>query len=519
LFVLADRTTPLGVEDVERLATSAYLICRDLDSQEFLERAYHARVREGSLSAAARCAFWLGLTLLFRSEIGQANGWLARGQRLVEGCDCAEHGYLLLPVAEQHLHERNSQAAFAAASTAVEIGSRFDDADLNACARHLQGRALIQQEQVQRGLELLDEAMIAASGGELSPIVTGLIYCSVIDACQHVFALSRAREWTFALTRWCQEQPELLAFSGTCLVHRAEIMQFQGAWVEAMTEACRACERFSQAGKQKPPGAAFYQQGEIHRLRGEFRAAEEAYRNASRLGSEPQPGLALLRLAQGQTDAACAAVRRVLSAATDPLHRAKLLPACAEIALAVGDVSEARGASAELDEIAGRYATDVLRAIATHVRGAVELADGRTHVGLSCLRQAFELWQQSDAPYESARVRLLIALACEELGDAESAELEFDSARLIFEQLGAAPDIAHLNWLRNRAKHPTRHVLTPRELQVLRRIAAGKTNKAIATELSISERTVDRHVSNILTKLGVASRAAATAHAYTHSLL
>ena len=519
LLWLADQTAPLGVEDLERLATSAYLIGRDLDFQRFLDRAYHANVQKSDQPRAARCAFWLGLTLLFRGETGQGNGWLARAQRLVEGRDCVEQGYLLLPVAELHIRERNDEAALVAASAAVEIGNRFGDADLTACALHLLGRAVIQQGEVQHGLGLFDEAMIAVSGGELSPIVTGLIYCSVIDACQQIFALSRAREWTLALTRWCEQQQEMLAFTGTCIVRRAEIMQFRGAWVEAMAEACYACERVSQAGERKPPAAAFYRQGEIHRLRGEIQAAEEAYRNASRLGSEPQPGLALLRLAQGRIDTADAAIRRILSAATDPLHRAKLLPAYIEIALVAGDVQEARNASAELDEIARRYATDVLRAMAAHARGAVELAEGRAQFALNTLREAFELWQQAEAPYDTAKVRLLIALACRELADVESAELEFDSARALFERLGAKPDLARLDLLRSHAKQTNQFGLTPRELQVLRHIAAGQTNKTIATELFVSERTIDRHVSNILTKLGVSSRAAATAYAYKRKLL
>ena len=234
---------------------------------------------------------------------------------------------MLLPAAEQRLAEGDGAAAHAAAGGAVEIGNRFGDADLVACARHLQGRALIQQRQVQAGLALLDEVMVAVIGGELSPIVTGLIYCSVIEACQQVFALSRAREWTSALKRWCEQQPEMVAFTGTCLVHRAEILQLHGAWADAIAEARHACERSSQGVEPEPPAAAYYRQAEIHRLRGDFAAAEKAFRNASRLGGEPQPGLALLRLAQGRTNAASAAIRRLLSTATDPLDRAKLLPA------------------------------------------------------------------------------------------------------------------------------------------------------------------------------------------------
>jgi len=517
LLMHVEQTTPLSVEDLEILAISAYLIGRDLEFHRFLERAHHACVREGDQRRAARSAFWLGLMLMLRGENGGATGWMARAQRLVKDCDCVEHGYLLLPAAEQHLGERDESAAFTVAANAAEIGERFGDADLTACARHLQGRALVQQGHVQQGIRLLDEAMVAVTGGELSPIITGLIYCSVIDACEQVFAMGRAREWTLALARWCEQQPEMVAFTSTCLVHRAEVMQFHGTWADAMTEACRACERISESDGRKPPASAFYRQGEIHRLRGEFEAAEEMYRAASRLGLEPQPGLALLRLAQARTDAACAAVRRVLSAATDPLRRAKLLPAYVEIALAAGDTREAHAASAELEKIASRYETEALQALSAHARGAVDLAEGRAQAALGALRRAFELWQRCQAPYESARARVLIARACLELGDVESAGLEFDAARELFERLGAVPDLADLDALRKPA--PQTSGLTSRELQVLRQIAAGKTNKAIAIELFVSERTIDRHVSNILVKLGAPSRAAAAAHASTHKLL
>jgi DNA-binding NarL/FixJ family response regulator len=520
LFARVDRTTPLPADDLLRLATSAYLIGREADYHRYLERAHRQLVHAGDQSRAARCAFWLGLTLLLRGDTGQANGWLARAERLVEGRDCVEHGYLLLPLAEQQLDAGNGDAAFAAAARAAEVGDVHADADLTACARHVQGRALIQQGRVQQGLRLLDEAMIAVCRGELSPIVTGLIYCSVIEACQQVFALGRAREWTEALARWCEQQPGMVAFTGTCLVHRAAVLQFRGAWTAAMTEARKARERAAQEGERQPlAAAAFYRQGEIHRLRGELEAAEEAYRTANRMGMEPQPGLALLRLAQGRAAPAGAALGRVLSAATDPLRRAELLPAYVEISLDSGNTVAARGASRELDETAERYDTEVLRAMAAHARGALELAEGRAPAALVALRRAFELWHRGEAPYEAARARLLAALACREAGDAESADLEFDAAKALFLELGAAPDVARVDALRHQAPRRAPQVLTPRELQVLRLVAAGKTNKAIAAGMSVSERTVDRHVSNILTKLGVPSRAAATAWAYDHELL
>lgn len=540
---LADREDALGAEDLELLATSAYMIGRDSDHHRYLERAHHAHLdaEEGDEARAARCAFWLGLTLLFRGDKGQASGWLARARRLVEGRDCVEHGYLLLPVVEQRLGEGRGQAAHAAATDAVEIGERFRDEDLIACARHLQGRALIRQGQARSGLALLDEAMVAATGGELSPVVTGLIYCSVIEACQQVFAWRRAREWTSALARWCERQPEMVAFTRTCLVHRAEIMQFDGAWPDAMEEACRACEGPSESSPggspsesssggaasgaseasvyRGPLAAATYRRGEIHRLRGEFAAAEEAYRKASRLGRDPQPGLALLRMSQGQADAAATGIRRVLTAATDRLQRVTLLPAHIEIMLATGDVQEARDACGELEAVAEEIDTDGLEAMAAHARGAVELAGGDAERALPPLRRAFEAWQRIEAPYEAARVRVLIGEACRSLGDEEAAELELDAAREVFEQLGAGPDLARLDSPGKDATSADRHGLTDRELQVLRLVAAGKINRAIAQELSVSERTVDRHVSNILTKLDVPSRTAATAYAYEHDLL
>jgi DNA-binding NarL/FixJ family response regulator len=516
---LADRATPLGVEDLELLAGAAYLSGQEAAFHSALDRAHHAHLHAGDRVGAARCAFWSGLNLLLRGDAAQATGWLARAQRLVVGHDCVEHGYLLLPRAEQRLGEGNDADAHAAAARAAEIGDRFRDADLVACARHVQGRVLIHQGQVQAGLVLLDEAMLAVVKGELSPIMTGLVYCSVIDACQEIHAVDHAREWTAALARWCAQQPQMVAFRSTCLAHRAEIMQLNGAWAEAMAEAHRACERFSQGLERNPPAAAFYRRAELHRLRGELAAADDDYRTASRLGREPQPGLALLRLAQGRTDAASAAIRRVVSATTDPLQRAKLLPAHVEIMLVVGDLGEARSACRDLEEIAARFGTEVLRALAAQARGAVAVAERDAPAALAALRHAFELWQRVEAPYEAARVRVLTAVACRSLGDDEAGNLELGAARAVLERLGAAQDLARVDSLRERSRSRSRPPLTRRELQVLRLVASGKTNKAIAAELALSERTIDRHVSNIFRKLKVPSRAAATAHAYDRNLL
>jgi DNA-binding CsgD family transcriptional regulator len=520
-LALADQAAPLGGEDLELLAMAAYLIGRDDDYLKALERAHQARLDADERLRAARCAFWLGLRLFFRGEEGRATGWLARAQRLLEHQqhECAEQGYLLLWAVEQQLAAGDYEAAYATAVSAVEIGERCGDADLIACARHDQGKIRIQQGQVEKGLALLDEVMVAVTAAELSSLVTGLMYCAVIQVCQEVYAFGRAREWTAALAQWCEEQPEMVAFTGVCRVHRAEIMQLRGAWQEAIEEAQRVRESAEGVVRLQTVAAALYQQAEVHRLRGEFAAAEEAYRSTSQWGLEPQPGLALLRLGQGRTDAAVAATRRAMSATADPLQRAKLLPAHVEITLAANDIQEARGACAELEEIAGTFDTGVLGAMAGYARGAVELAEGNPHAALGSLRCAFEVWQRIDAPYAAARVRVLIGLACHALGDEDGASLEIDAAQSTFERLGAAPDLARIDSLTKGAPSGHAHGLTPRELQVLRLVAAGDTNKAIAAELCLSERTIERHLSNIFTKLDISTRAAATAWAYEHDLI
>ncbi|MGQ0715951.1 MAG: LuxR C-terminal-related transcriptional regulator [Pseudonocardiales bacterium] len=522
-FSLADEAAPLGAQDLELLATSAYLIGRNDDGVGALDRAHHVYLDAGEPVCAARCALWLGFGLVDSGEMSRAAGWFGRAQRLLERaeCDCVERGYLLVPVVLQQMCPGGYEAGYATAAAVAEIGEHFGDVDLVAFALYGQGRALVRLGQVKEGLALLDEAMVAVVAGELSsPLFTGLIYCSVIEACQEVYELPRAREWTAALSRWCAEQPDMLNFTGQCLVHRAEIMQLHGAWRDALEEAQRAGERFARSVNQRATGAASYRQGEVHRLLGEFAAAEDAYRSASQWGCQPQPGLALLRLAQGRTDAAAAAICRVVGETTERLERARLLPAYVEIMLATGETAQALDACHELAQIAEGYGRDgVLGAMAAHARGAVELAGGDPQAALIALRRACQVWQQLEAPYEVALVRALMGLACRALGDDDGAGLELAAARDVFLQLGAAPDVVRLDSLTSGAQPGHQCGLTSRELQVLHLVASGGSNKAIAAQLVLSERTVDRHVSNILTKLGVPSRAAATAYAYQHRLV
>jgi ATP/maltotriose-dependent transcriptional regulator MalT len=509
--------SPLQAEDLELLATSASMVGRMDEYVAVLERLHHAHVEGEHPLRAAHAAFWLGMTLAVRREMGPATGWFARAQRLVEneGEECVERGLLLLPRVVQLEAVGDYEGAYAAAHEAANVAERFRNADLAAAAMHFQGMVRIKQGEIEEGLRLLDEAMVVVTGREVSPMIAGVVYCGVIACCEEAFEPRRAREWTDALTRWCAEQPQLVAFTGRCLAHRAGIMQLHGAWQDALEEARLARERCEQAMNHAATGQALYQQGELQRLQGDHEAAEAAYREASSFGREPQPGLALLRLAQTDIEAAKAAIRRVLSETVEPLHRAVLLPAYVEIALAADELDEARSASRELDAIAVGSGRPMLEAIAAYARGAVELRDGNAQASLAPLRRALQLWQELDAPYEVARARTLLGLACRDLGDGDTSALELGGARATFEALGAAPDLARLLSLTSDAPHG----LSPRELEVLRHVAAGKTNREIASELVVSEHTVARHMQNIFTKLGVSSRTAATAFAFEHRLV
>jgi DNA-binding NarL/FixJ family response regulator len=517
---LADRTSSLAGEDLELLATAAYLLGRVEDCVRALQRAQQLHAEHGDPRRAARCAFWVVFHLINQGEFAQASGWLARANRLLEHeQDCPERGYLLIPVALQQVVAGDYAGARRTAARAAAIGRRVGDADLVALALVLHGRTMVREGRAGEGLVLLDEAMVAVVAGELSPPVAGTVYCAVIDACQEILEWRRAHEWTAALTAWCGKQPDMVTFTGQCLVHRAEILQLHGAWPQAVEEAKRAGERLVQGADSYTTGAAVYQQAEVYRVLGDFTAAEDAYQQASRWGREPQPGLALLRLVQGRTDAAEAAIGRVVAETSEKFRRAKLLPAQVEIMLAVGEVQAAADAASELTGIAESYNTPALRAMADHAHGAVLLAAGDARAAVVVLRGAWKVWRELEAPYEAARVRVLIGLGCRTLGDEEAAAMELDAARSVFAQLGATPDLARLETLERREAASKGHGLTARELQVLRLLATGKTNHAIATHLVLSEKTVDRHVSNIYTKLGVSSRAAATAYAYQHRLL
>jgi DNA-binding CsgD family transcriptional regulator len=517
----SDQDAALDPEDLQRLALAAVLIGRDTEGTEILARAYQGFLQRGDLAQAARSAFWLGFSLMDRGEMARGSGWLAIARRTIEDAqlDCVEQGYVLIPTALQSLYSGDAASAYGVYGQAAKIGDRFHDPELMTLARLGLGQSLIQLGETSEGMALLDEVVVRASVGEVSPIATGIVYCAAIDASHRIFDFRRLREWTTTLAEWCSSQPDMVPFRGNCLVHRAEVMQMSGEWRDAMAEVQRVRNLLPQSGHQPAAGMALYQEAELHRLRGEFLQAEQTYRQASDRGHHPQPGLALLWLAQGRIDAATAAIQRTLQEIESRADRSNVLAAYVEIAIAGNDIAGARNAVNELSELARDLNAPLLHAITARASGAVTQAEGDPAAALRELRRAWTTWQEFEMPYEAARTRVLIGQACRRLGDEESARMEFDAARWVFASLGAAPDLARVESMYRPTQITAAGGLTAREVEVLRLVAAGKTNRRIATELFLSEKTVARHVSNILTRLGLRSRAAATAYAYEHDLV
>jgi DNA-binding CsgD family transcriptional regulator len=516
----ADRESPLEPEDLVLLAQAALLTGRENDGIDLLTRVHQAFMNCENVQSAARYAFWLGFTLLDSGESATASGWLSRASRLLDGQpDCVEKGYLLLPTGYRAFHTGDAETTRATMAEAAEIGKRFGDKDLSTLGLQGQGRALIRQGEITRGLALLDEAMVAVMAGDVSPLSSGAVYCSVLDACGEIFDLQRAQEWTTALEKWCASQPDLVPYRGHCLVRRAELLQLRGAWPDALEWAERANEWLTRPSAKTVRGEALYQMGEIHRLRGKFAEADEVYQQASQCCLVLGPGLAQLRLAQGHVQAARTAIHQLLGVVQAPGPRARVLDAYVEIALSDNDVVAAREGAKELAEIATRQDVAFLRALSGRALGAVLLAEGDARGALAALRQSWSIWLQLETPYEAARVQVLIALACQHLGEAGHARQELTAARQRFKTLGAAADVSRVDLLLVKDMTKSAGPLSARELQVLKLVASGITNRAIADRLNISEKTVARHLSNIFTKLDLTSRTAVTAYAYDHNLI
>lgn len=517
----ADTTVPLAPDDLELLGRSAYMLGRDDAYVDAMERAFHGHLENGSTARAVTCAFWIGHSWLFRGQSATAFGWFARAERLLEdeGSAGAESGYVVQGHLLEHMVSGDVEGGLRAATEMTEIGQRFDDQDLVAIGVMEQGDHLLKMGRIDEGVRLIDESMVFVTSGELSPIVAGIVYCNTIAICRSIYELRRLREWTDALTRWCDRQPGMIAHQGVCLVHRAEIMTMSGAWDVALEDLRRCGEQFTLGAlNQMAIGNAAYHEGEVHRLRGEFELAEEAFGRASRLGRDPQPGLSLMRLRQGKPDAAAASIRRAVSETPRGLPRVALLPAYVEIMLATDDLDAAAGAARELAETADQQGSDAIAAMASQAAGSVALAEGDAQAALMALRRSSQTWQELGAVHAAARVGVLVGLACRALGDEDTALLEFRGARETLTDLGARPELVALE-AAVRPDGEDGHGLSDREREVLRLVATGQSNREIAAALVLSEHTVARHLQNIYAKLGVSSRTAAGAFAHEHHLV
>ncbi|MFI9148932.1 LuxR C-terminal-related transcriptional regulator [Streptomyces sp. NPDC053367] len=528
--LLSGTPAPLTPDDFAAYADAAWWTSRIDESIVARMKAYAGYAAAGDERRAGYCAWMLFYEHQLAGRTAVAAGWLRRARRHLSGePECAEQCYLAWMEAEAAAARGAFDEAMAVARRMTGIARRCGSPDLYAMGVQAQAGVLLAEGRVGEGLDLLDDAMCAAMAGELSPFFTGWIYCLGLQRCMACVDLERAAEWTEAAMRWCAAMPAENNFRGLCRVHRVEVLELRGLWPRALEEARRTCGELLPY-ERWTAGGAYVLVGDIQRRRGEPAAAEEAYERAHELGRDPQPGLALLRLAQGRAEASATGLRLALAGqppGEERLRRSRLLAAQVEVSLALDRLDAARTAADELGGLAREWQrrcgsrTTLLHAAAASAGGAVAYAAHDAERALPLLRHALALWLALRVPYEEAQTRMTLAAACRSAGDDEGARMELRTARGLFERLGAAPDARRAAALLGAFGGPGDRGpggLTERELQVLRLIAAGRTNRSVAAELVISEHTVARHLNNIFAKLDVSSRAAATAYAYRHGL-
>ena len=443
LFSSADVDDALSGPDLEALSDAAWFTAHAAAATDAKERAFRAYARDGEPIRAAYLAFKLAQEHAFRGKTSLASAWMRRGERLLEGQEESyAHGYLALCRSEGARQAGDIDGAVAQAEQALQIGTRVGDADLEATALTLLGSLRIATGETSGGFALMEEATIAAVNGELSPFVTGVTFCTMIAACRDLTDYRRASEWTEATERWCERQ-SVSGFPGVCRVHRAEVVALRGAWERAEEELRRATDELAAFSATPPMADGFYAIGEIRLRMGDLRGAEEAIRQAHGFGRSPEPAMALIRLAEGNTRAALESINAAVDQQTwDQWARARLLPSQIEIAIAAGDVSSARRSADELARLAQTYDSPALHAHTHESLGRVLLAEGEHVLATREIRIAIKHWREVDAPFEVARGRTVLASALRAMGDDAGADLELGVARDEFSRLGARLEVA-----------------------------------------------------------------------------
>jgi DNA-binding CsgD family transcriptional regulator len=516
-LVARDRAT-LSAGDLDTLAEAYFWLDRPDDSVTARRQAYARHLVSGDRRRAAAAAWQLYYDHALVGEMAVANGWLERARQHVEPRDGSTIDGFVSVAEADHAHGHGDlAAALGHAERAVAVGVDTGDRDLLAMARQTQGRLLVASGQLAEGMARLDDAMVSVIDGELRPLFTGWVYCSVLGVCHDVADLGRAAEWTGAALRWCEGLGDGRLYPGLCRVHRVELASLGGAWTTAEREARRACDELL-AHDPRYAGEAIYLAADLARMRGDLEAAIAGFQQAHAFGREPQPGLALVWLDQGRVAVAVAALRSSLRPGpVAPMARAGLLAALIDAELAQSEVTRAAVVVDELLTLAAATCSPYLQAITADRQGALALARSEADAALTLLRGALAGWRSLGMPYAAARTQVALADATLACGDEATARLELRSALDGFERLGAVRDAERVRGMLAAAPD-TATPLTRRELEVLRHVARGRTNRQVGAALVISEHTVARHLSNIFTKLGVASRAAATAYAYEHDL-
>ena len=508
-FVRAGEDTPLCTDDLDAMAVAAWRLGRGKESLRVAERVFAQLARTDPPSAAMK-AVDLALAWLTRGDVNIGQGWMNRARRLLDGApEGTTHGYLAYLDALTAVMTGDAQALRQRVHELREMCGRLDSPAVTALCNVAEALAAIGDARMAEAYGLIDEAMLPVLADQVPIDWAGDIYCVVLNQCHRLADLPRMRAWTQSMERWCTDFAPSANYGGVCDVHRLQLMagtDDYGRLEARLVGASRSLEEVNSWAA----GAGYYELGEVRRLRGDTDGAFAAFARARALGIEPQPGQALLRCRIGDSDTAWTELRVAL-AGEDRLGRMRLLRGAVEVALARGGLDEAERHCAELESGAEAFGTPGFRAWAAHARGAILARREQHTAALERLEAALREYRTQQSRYETAQVYEWMAIAHRGLGEDDLAAADLATAESIYTQLGVEPAQV--------CGSGSPGGLTRREIEILTRIASGATNKQVAEQIFISERTVGRHLANIFSKLGVSTRTAAVTWAYTNNVV